>query len=205
GRDREISLGCAAPGAAARLLPAGYAFFLPKGAAIRFEVHGRKKAGPNTAVRYQSALGLTLSKVPVRHRVRFNAISNSTFEIPPRTDNWSVGATRFFDRDTTILALWPHGHLRAVAARYTAVYPDGKEELLLDVPRFDQDWQEVYRYKEPKNIPAGTRIDVLYRYDNSAARGGRRGFDPAQPVRFGPRATDEMLLGFVQYADTVPS
>jgi hypothetical protein len=204
GAEREVSLGCAAPGVEPRLLPDGYALLLPKGATVQFEVHGRKKAGPNTAVRYQSAVGLTLAKGPIRHHVRFSAISNSTFEIPPRTENWPVGATRIFDRDTMILALWPHGHFRAVAASYTAVYPDGRKERLLEVPRFDRDWQEVYRYREPKRIPAGTRIDVSYRYDNGTARGARRGFDASKPVRFGPRGADEMMIGFIEYTDAAP-
>jgi hypothetical protein len=199
--EPEISLGCAAPGVEPRMLPDGYALLLPKGATVQLEVHGRKNAGPHTAVRYQSAVGLTLANGPIRHRVRFSAISNSTFEIPPRAESWPVGATRLFDKDTLILALWPHGHFRAVAASYTAVYPNGRRELLLDVPRFDRDWQEVYRYKEPKRIPAGTRIDVAYRYDNSAARGVKRGFDAAKAVTFGPRANDEMMIGFIEYTD----
>jgi hypothetical protein len=205
GSEREISLGCAAPGVEPRMLPDGYALLLPKGATVQLEVHGRKNAGPNTAVSYQSALGLTLARGPIRHRVRFSAISNSTFEIPPRTESWPVGATRVFDKDTMILALWPHGHFRAVAASYTAVYPNGHVERLLEVPRFDRDWQEVYRYKEPKRIPAGTRIDVTYRYDNSVARGSRRGFDAAKAVRFGPRAADEMMIGFIEYTDAAPT
>jgi hypothetical protein len=204
GSEREISLGCAAPGVEPRMLPDGYALLLPKGATVQLEVHGRKNAGPNTAVRYQSALGLTLANGPIRHRVRFSAISNSTFEIPPRAESWPVGATRVFDKDTMILALWPHGHFRAVAASYTAVYPNGQVERLLEVPQFNRDWQEVYRYKEPKRIPAGTRIDVAYRYDNSVARGLRRGFDAAQPVRFGPRAADEMMIGFIEYTEAAP-
>ncbi len=204
GSEREISLGCAAPGVDPRMLPDGYAFLLPKGAIIRFEVHGKKRTGPNTAVRYQSVIGLTVTKTPVRHRVRFNPVSNSTFEIPPGNGNWSVGAVRVFERETTILALWPHGHVRAVGARYTATYPDGTSELLLDVPRFDQEWQEVYRYREPKRVPAGTRLEAAYRYDNSLARGAKRGFDASQPVRFGPRAMDEMMIAFVQYTDESP-
>jgi hypothetical protein len=205
GAEPEISLGCAAPGVEPRMLPDGYALLLPKGATLQLEVHGRKNAGPNTVVRYQSAVGLTLANGPIRHRVRFSAISNSTFEIPPHVESWPVGATRLFDKDTLILALWPHGHFRAVAASYTAVYPSGRRELLLDVPRFDRDWQEVYRYKEPKRIPAGTRIDVAYRYDNSTARGARRGFDAAKSVTFGPRANDEMMIGFIEYTDAAPT
>lgn len=204
GPDREISLGCAATGAAPHMLPDGSAFLLPKGAVVRFEVHGRKRRGPNTAVRYQSQLGLRLAKGPVKQRVRFNAVVNSTFEVPPARTDWTVGAVRVFDRETTVFALWPHGHLRLTAVTYTAFYPDGRSELLLDIPRYDEAWQEVYRFRTPKRLPAGTRIAVHYRYDNSAGRAARKDFDSAQAVRFGPGALDEMMLAFIEYTDDAP-
>ena len=100
-----------------------------------------------------------------------------------------------------MLTYWPHAHLRAVAARYTAFYPDGTEELLLDVPHYDQSWQVTYKYKEPKLLPKGTRIDVDFWYDNTAERASRRSFDPNRFVGYGPRTDDEMSLGFIGYAE----
>lgn len=205
GPDRQTSLGCSALGTEPRLLPEGYAFLLPKDTAIRLNIHYHKQPGPGTGVWASAEIGFILSKTPVRHRVRFNPVANTTFEIPPGHASWPVGAARVFERDTTILALWPHGHLRAVAVKYTAVYPDGTKELLLDVPRFDHSWQIVYNYRSPKRIPAGTRIEVVYRYDNSEPRGARRGFDAGQAVRFGDQSTDEMMLGYVEYTDTETS
>ena len=148
-----------------------------------------------------SQVGLTFSKAPVHHRVRTNPAFNFTFEIPPGHNDWRVGAVRVFDAETTILGLWPHGHSRTVAATYWAIYPDGRKELLLDVPRYDYRWETLYSYRTPKTIPAGTRIEVLYRFNNSLARAGQKGFDSTQPVRYGPSGDDEMMLAYVTYAE----
>ena len=103
-----------------------------------------------------------------------------------------------------MLNYWPHAHMRATAARYIAIYPDGTEELLLDVPRYDQNWQVTYKYKEPKLLPKGTRIDVDFWYDNTSERGTRRDFDPNLALGHGPRTDDEMSLGFIGYAEIEP-
>ncbi|MEQ1898575.1 MAG: hypothetical protein ABL971_14445 [Vicinamibacterales bacterium] len=199
GVDRETSLGCAAPGSEPRLLPDGFAYFAPRGAGVRLDMHYFKPKGSGTAVVDASRIGLTFSKVSPTHRVRFNAAGNTNFEVPPGHANWKVGAAKTFDRETTILALWPHGHSRTAAATYRAFYPNGTSEVLLDVPQYDYRWEEVYTYRTPKVVPAGTRVEVTYRYDNSPARGGKKGFDAAQPVVFGPRAADEMMLGYISY------
>ena len=52
----------------------------------------------------------------------------------------------------------PHMHFRGKAFRFTAIYPDGKQEMLLDVPHYDFNWQNVYWLAEPKLMPAGTRF-----------------------------------------------
>ncbi|MGE0393301.1 MAG: hypothetical protein AB7I25_04710 [Vicinamibacterales bacterium] len=199
GIDRETSLGCAAPGAEPRLLPDGFAYLAPRGAAVRLDMHYFKAKGPGTAVVDTSKIGLTLAKGPPTHRVRFNAAGNTNFEVPPGHADWRVGAAKTFDRETTILALWPHGHSRTSSAVYRAFYPDGKAETLLDVPHYDHRWEEVYTYLTPKVVPAGTRVEVLYRFDNSAARGAKKAFDATRPVIFGPHADDEMMLGYIAY------
>ena len=104
-----------------------------------------------------------------------------------------------------MLTLWPHAHTRAVAARYTAFYPDGREELLLDVPKYDQGWQVTYKYKEPKLLPKGTRIDVDFWYDNTPERAVREDFKSDRFVGYGPRTDDEMSLGFIGYAEVEES
>ena len=89
-------------------------------------------------------------------------------------------------------------HLRGVAAKYTAYFPDGTSEVLLDVPRYDYNWQLYYEYPVPKKFPAGTRIKVDMTFDNSAENESNP--DPSKAVRFGGSTTDEMALGWMYYS-----
>ena len=52
----------------------------------------------------------------------------------------------------------PHMHMRGKSFRYEAIYPDGTREVLLDVPRYDFNWQIDYILAEPKLMPKGTKL-----------------------------------------------
>ena len=91
-------------------------------------------------------------------------------------------------------------HLRGKSAHYLAKYPDGTEEVLLDVPRYDFDWQTHYKYPAGgKKIPAGTEIELTMAWDNSADNPANP--DPTETVVYGGPTTSEMMFGFVSYAD----
>ena len=76
--------------------------------------------------------------------------------------------------------------------------------MLLNVPRYDQSWQVTYKYKQPKLLPKGTRIDMEMWYDNSADRGVKRQFNAGRTISFGPRTQDEMMLGFYSFVELEP-
>jgi mono/diheme cytochrome c family protein len=197
----SMSLGCIAGGAEPTMLPAGYGMELKKGASITMNMHYYKQAGPGTGFTNQPEVAFYFAKGPVKHRVRSTAIGTQSFQIPPHAVGHRVGTSLTLAKDTVILALWPHGHLRATGARYVAYYPDGREEVLLNVPRYDQSWQVTYKYREPKVLPKGTRIEYEMRFDNSIERGSKRHFNPNLPVWYGPRTQDEMVLGFMSFAE----
>ena len=67
----------------------------------------------------------------------------------------------------TLYGLTPHLHLRGKSMRYTLTWPDGREEVLLDVPRYDFNWQVYYELEGPKQIPEGSKITVVTYFDNS--------------------------------------
>lgn len=90
-------------------------------------------------------------------------------------------------------------HLRGSSAKYTAYYPDGTNEVLLDVPEYDYNWQTGYEYAKYKHFPAGTRIEWELTYDNSAERAAEAGFDNNRAIRFGGPTTDEMDLGWLTW------
>lgn len=203
GSDVEGStlLSCVAEGGESGILPEGYGVLLEKGSMLSFNMHYNKEPVAGSAETVQSEIGFFVSKEPPRYQVKNDSLYNRGFEIPPNHPNYRVGSSRVLEKDTLVLNYWPHAHTRAVAARYTAFYPDGTEELLLDVPKYDQGWQVTYKYKEPKLLPKGTRIDVDFWYDNTEARGAIRKFDPNLSVGYGERTNDEMSLGFIGYAE----
>jgi hypothetical protein len=69
--------------------------------------------------------------------------------------------------------------------------------MLLEVPRYDFNWQLAYRYAEPITIPAGSKIRATGWFDNSANNPANP--DPTKSVRWGPQTSDEMMLGYVEY------
>ena len=193
-------LTCIAEGAEAVMLPDGFGLQLEAASTNIFNMHYHKRPGPDTGVWTQPKIAFFVEERPVRYRVTNDSIGNTGFEIPPNHANYRVGTSRTLESDTYVLTYWPHGHLRAKASRYTAIYPDGREELLLDVPGYSQDWQETYKYKEPKLLPKGTRIGVSMWYDNSPERAARYDFRSDESPGHGPRTDDEMSLGFIGYA-----
>ena len=58
-------------------------------------------------------------------------------------------------------------HLRGKSFLYEAVLPGGERETLLEVPRYDFNWQTAYRLAEPKELPEGTRLHCVAHFDNS--------------------------------------
>ena len=199
-RDSRL-LSCIAEGTESGMLPEGFGVRLETGSTISFSMHYHKEPATGSSAWSQAEIGLYVSNEPPKYKVTNDSLSNRGFEVPPHHPNYRIGSSRVLDKDIYVLTLWPHAHIRAVAARYTAFYPDGREEVLLDVPRYDQAWQVTYKYKEPKLLPKGTRIDVDFWYDNTAERGARKGFDPNRFVGYGPRTDDEMSLGFIGYAE----
>ena len=194
-------LSCVAEGGEADMLPEGFGVLIEKGSTISFNMHYHKEPAEGSAAWSSPEIGFFLADEPITYKVVNDSLSNRGFEIPPNHPNYRIGSSRLLEKDTLVLTYWPHAHLRAKAARYTAVYPDGHEELLLDVPSYDQGWQITYKYKEPKLLPKGTRIDVDFWYDNTPERGSRRSFNSNRFVGHGPRTDDEMSLGFIGYAE----
>jgi hypothetical protein len=117
--------------------------------------------------------------------------------IPPFAENWGiVGVSAFLD-DVTIYSLTPHMHLRGKDMKYVAVYPDGREDTVLSVPKYDFNWQIVYTPETPLKLPAGSKLVVYGHFDNSA----KNKYNPApdKEVFWSEQSWDEMFFGFIKY------
>lgn len=180
----------------------GYGKLVRKGSRITFGMHYFKEPGPGTGRWDQSTFAIKWQDKPVTHVVRSAGISSRGWEIPPFNSAWEVGAAHTFTEDVALMNLMPHMHFRGKGAKYTAVYPDGKRETLLHVPNYDFAWQQTYTYKQPKFLPAGTRVEVSMWFDNSTDNAWVH--DPHRAVGWGSMTLDEMNIGWTEYANAEP-
>jgi peroxiredoxin len=185
-----------APGTPAGLWPEGYARFVPAGSKLVFQVHYTPNGSEQTD---QTEVGIVFADPKsVNKEVKFGIAANTDFRIPPGEPNYHVPAGYTFTQDTLVHALIPHMHYRGKSFRFRAEYPSGNEEILLDVPKYDFNWQNAYVFEEGKLIPKGTVLMCDGIYDNSAEN--LTNPDPTKEVRWGDQSWDEMMLGSFVYS-----
>jgi hypothetical protein len=183
-----------APGSRGDLYPDGLGKLVPKGSEILFQVHYNKTG---KVERDRTSIALIFTDEPPPKIVEAYWVSNYYFRIPPGTAAHEVKGCYAFDKDVEILSYFPHMHVRGKDMKIEAIYPGGGTEVLLNVPRWDFNWQTTYWLLAPKRVPAGTRIVVTAHYDNSK----RNPFnpDPAATVRWGDPTSDEMMIGGLDF------
>jgi peroxiredoxin len=130
----------------------------------------------------------------VTHEVVGGACGDLGFKIPPEVSDYKVVARKKFLKDVTLVGMNPHMHLRGKSFRYELELPDGSTETLLDVPRYDFNWQLWYLLKEPRLIPKGSRMTCTAYFDNSENNPANP--DPKQSITWGEQTWDEMMFGF---------
>lgn len=185
------------PGTNADVFRPGYGKKIPAGHNLVFQVHYHKEAGPGTSVMDQSSMGVIYADEAPKHPVTRAWILNPEIDLKPGDSDYTIQSTFRFIDDGQILSLTPHMHLRGKSAKFVAEYPDGTKETLLNVPEYDFDWQVMYHYKEPVEVPRGTKVRFIATYDNSADNPNNP--DPTQHVRWGDASTDEMMIGYMSY------
>jgi peroxiredoxin len=192
----SVCLAATAPGTPPMKLPEGMAKRIPAGWHFVFVIHYTSNG---TEQMDQTSIGLVFADPKkVKKEVATQIVLDTELNIPPHEPNHRVEHTTSFDRDVLLLALFPHMHLRGKDFRFEAEYPDGKREILLDVPRYDFNWEHRYELAEPKLLPAGTIVHVIGHYDNSANNPFNP--DPNVTVHTGSQITDEMFNGYIEVA-----
>lgn len=197
------------PGAAKRI---------PAGKYIHFDMHYQPTGKPEQD---RTALALWFSKTPVRHEVLTRSISSSTIivegrqapvevvmvngeprltalipNIPPYVDNWKMVTVLPFAEPATVYAFSPHMHLRGKDMTYVLTYPDGRDEVVLRVPKYDFNWQFHYELDTPLRVPAGSKMVAIAHFDNST----NNTYNPA-PERYvfwGEQSWDEMDVPMIE-------
>jgi hypothetical protein len=146
----------------------------------------------------QTSVGMVFSKQPPKQRVLTLQLTNHTFVIPPRTDDYRVHVWGTMPNDCTLLSFFPHMHLRGKGFEYNILHPDGSSETLLRVNHYHFHWQLSYRLAEPRFLKAGTKLQAVAWYDNTEHNPHNP--DPNVEVRWGGQTYEEMMVGFFDVA-----
>ncbi|MGD9646203.1 MAG: redoxin domain-containing protein [Pirellulales bacterium] len=196
GRLRNDWLAAYAPGLRPQVLPEGYARYAPAGSKLIFELHYT----PNgVAQSDRSYLGLVFADPKtVRKEVAVKNAGNFSFKIPPHDANFEVQSEFAFREDTLLWSVSPHMHVRGKDFLYEVIYPDGKREQVLWVPRYDFGWQTTYVFTEPMVLPKGSKLHCTAHFDNSVDNLNNP--DPSQEVRWGEQTWEEMMFGWFEMA-----
>lgn len=172
--------------------PEGRAKRIPAGWHLVFQLHYVTIGSVQTD---RTSIGLKFADPKrVKQEVATNMALNEGIRLAPYEARQQVEADHTFPEDVLLLSLNPHMHLRGKSFRFEAIYPGGEREVLLDVPRFDFNWQNTYLLAEPKRLPRGTVMHCTAIYDNS--RDNPFNPDPSATVTWGASSEDEMMIGY---------
>jgi mono/diheme cytochrome c family protein len=185
-----------APGDMPLILPPGVARKIPAGAELVWQMHYSPN-GKETKDRSQVGLVFYKGKEPPKRNAQTRGVTNATFAIPAGAANHLVESEWVVPRDTILLSFMPHMHLRGKDFEYRVVYPDGRTDILLSIPRYDFNWQTSYRLAEPLRLPKGTKIACTAHYDNSADNPANP--DPKTEIRWGDQTWEEMMIGWIDF------
>ena len=198
-RATSGELGAYVPGNGPVMYPQGTGVLVPKDCSFAFQVH---YTSSGRAARDETRVGFYFAKEAPQYEFKTAVLAKPSLVIPANTKAYTDSITQEFPREVMVYSLTPHAHYRGVASKFVATYPDGREELLLSVPRYDFNWQTTYSLTTPKVVPAGTRIVHSTTYDNSSQNPANP--DPNRVVPWGQQSWDEMLYGVVRYREMVP-
>jgi peroxiredoxin len=181
-----------APGTRPFLAPEGMAKLVPAGWKFIFQLHYTPNGAPQ---KDRSSIGLLfVDGNTVKDRLVTTNTANFQFEIPAQAEDYQVESQKKFARDTLFIGMYPHMHMRGKSFRYELTYPDGKKEVLLDVPHYDFNWQNWFNLEQPLLIPAGSNLLCTAHFDNST--NNLCNPDPTKPVRWGDQTWEEMMIGW---------
>jgi hypothetical protein len=196
---QEGALASFLPGRAPDVFPDGSAKWIPPSSKLEFVIHYARTSGQSQTDR--TSLGLYLAPSAPAKVLRRMDLRNFFFRIPPGAASHEVKRCYTFERDKLLLSITPHMHYRGHDAIYELVRPGGKREILLSVPRYNFNWQLVYRFKEPLLVEKGSQLTVTTHYDNSPNNPANP--DAGQAIRWGDKSEEEMMTSWIEYLDVM--
>jgi hypothetical protein len=193
-RNSEQNNSCYVPGRSlSDFRPYHAALLVPAGYDVSWNLHYT----PNgQIVTDMPEVGLTIAKEPPqRWLIETGNSDPAKLVIPPNAPNYAPEPAEFsFLVDAELHWMSPHMHVRGKDMQYKLVFPDGKERVVLNVSRYDFNWQLGYDLAESIKVPKGSKLVVTAHYDNSP--NNKFNPDPNRTVYFGNMTWEEMFTPF---------
>ncbi len=197
-RQLGVLIGGTAPGTNVMTFPKGTAARLRAGTVLTFQMHYTAHGHER---KDRTSVGFRFASEMPDEEMRMSAYINGAFTLPAGQKDIAVTAELEPTEPIKIWGLLPHTHLRGTRWKYSLEKPDGTSQVVLDVPRYDFNWQTYYFFKEPLDVPAGAKLVSTAWYDNSATN--KSNPDAGKDVKWGDQTWEEMqYTGFLY---TVPS
>ena len=174
----------------------GFAMKIAAGSTLVYQVHYHNTTGAEQPDR--SGMALYLTRETVHKHPRTAPIGAWDLNIKAGDANAEHSTAWTAPADIHVRSIMPHMHYIGKDMKLTAILPDGAEQVLLDVPRYDFNWQTSYIFTEPVALPKGTVIKMVSHHDNSAAN-PRNQFDPPRDIHFGEATHEEMSIAFTSF------
>jgi hypothetical protein len=184
-----------APGVTAKRLPEGLARVVPKGADLIVQNHYHPDGKPETD---KTTIGVYLQKGEVTKQLFSIPVLQRGLYIPAGESRYRVTTSFTTPIDLQVTSVGPHMHLLGREMKVTATLPSGEVKPMVWIKDWDFNWQGAYIFKEPMDLPKGTRFDVEAFYDNSKDN-PRNPSNPPKTVSWGEATTDEMCIAFIGY------
>lgn len=190
----NTSLGGYGPGGEANLTPDDTGIWVPPGGSYAYQMHYTTNG---KALTDKTEVGYYFYKTPPKYILRQTSVTDFSLEIPAGAARHHETAYLEFPHDALIFGTQPHCHSRCYSTKLRIRYPDGKEKVLLNQPRYDFAWQREYHFKGMLEVPAGSLMIADYVFDNSENNVNNP--DPKKNVTFGEQTSEEMLFTFMRF------
>jgi mono/diheme cytochrome c family protein len=184
------------PGRVVNLAPKDMGVWVPANADIHMQTHYTPYGRPTTEATQLGLYFYPKGQEP-KYPMRTYGVYGTGITIPAGEEYHPEVAYADIPKDMLVYGLTAHAHIRGGSTQVSILYPDGHEEMVLAVPRYDFNWQCEFYLKDPIKVPAGSRIINRWTYDNSTRNHGNP--DPKKEIVFGEQTTDEMLTFFIHY------
>ncbi len=175
--------------------PSGLPWKLPAGGDLVLQVHMNKTGKPETL---RSSVGLYFTDAPPTNACFKVELCSLAIDLPAGASNIVVSDTFTLPCEVDVLSVLPHAHFLAKKMKGWATRPDGTQEWLLWIPKWDFKWQGDYRYSTPVHLPVGTVLHMEFTYDNSE-QNSQNPHHPPRRVTYGAQTSDEMAELWFQF------